>query len=90
LGGRYLIEDELGHGGISTVFKATDPNLRRVVAVKLIHPHLSDNPEFVRRFEAEATAVAQLRHPNIIQVFDFNVGYTETLPGQHVHFFHCR
>ncbi len=72
LGGRYFIEDELGHGGMSTVFKATDANLKRVVAVKLIHPHLSDNSEFVRRFEAEATAVAQLRHPNIIQVFDFN------------------
>lgn len=72
LGGRYLMEDELGHGGMSTVFKATDPNLRRVVAIKLIHPHLSDNPDFVRRFEAEATAVAQMRHPNIIQVFDFN------------------
>ncbi|MCP4415747.1 MAG: protein kinase [Chloroflexi bacterium] len=72
LGGRYLIEAELGHGGMSTVYKATDPNLRRVVAIKLIHPHLSDNPDFVRRFEAEATAVAQMRHPNIIQVFDFN------------------
>ncbi len=72
LGGRYLIEDELGHGGMSTVYKATDPNLRRVVAIKLIHAHLSRDPEFIRRFEAEATAVAQLRHPNIIQVFDFN------------------
>jgi serine/threonine-protein kinase len=72
LGGRYLIESELGQGGMSTVYKATDPNLRRVVAIKLIHSHLSSKPEFVRRFEAEATAVAQLRHPNIIQVHDFN------------------
>ncbi|MCB9420425.1 MAG: serine/threonine protein kinase [Ardenticatenaceae bacterium] len=72
LGGRYLIESELGHGGMSAVYKATDSNLRRVVAIKLIHSHLSSNPEFVRRFEAEATAVAQLRHPHIIQVHDYN------------------
>ena len=69
---RYKIEQELGAGGMSAVYKATDPNLKRVVAVKLVHPHLSKDPEFVRRFETEAAAVAQLRHPNIIQVFDFN------------------
>jgi serine/threonine protein kinase len=57
---------------MSAVYKVTDPNLNRVVAGKLIHPHLSDNPEFVLRFREEATAVAQLRHPNIVQVFDFN------------------
>jgi serine/threonine protein kinase len=62
----------LGQGGMSAVYKATDPNLRRVVAVKMIHPHLSTDPEFVRRFEEEAAAVARLRHPNIVQVFDFN------------------
>src|SRR3990172_2327698 len=72
LGGRYRIEDLLGQGGMSAVYKAADPNLRRTVAVKLIHSHLAADPEFVRRFEEEAAAVAQLRHPNIIQVFDFN------------------
>jgi serine/threonine-protein kinase len=72
IGGRYQIESLLGQGGMSAVYKATDPNLRRTVAIKLIHPHLSTDPEFVRRFEQEAAAVAQLRHPNIIQVFDFN------------------
>ncbi len=71
LGNRYLIEELLGQGGMSAVYKAEDPNLRRVVAVKLIHSHLSDDPQFVSRFEEEAAAVAQLRHPNIIQVFDF-------------------
>ncbi len=71
LAGRYKIEQKLGQGGMATVFKAQDENLNRVVAIKLIHPHLSDNPDFVRRFEEEAKAVAQLRHPNIIQVFDF-------------------
>jgi serine/threonine protein kinase len=72
LGGRYRLEALLGQGGMSSVYRATDPNLRRVVAIKLIHSHLSNQPEFVRRFEEEAAAVAQLRHPNIVQVYDFN------------------
>lgn len=72
LGGRYRIEDLLGQGGMSAVYKATDPNLNRTVAIKLIHPHLADVSEFVDRFREEATAVAQMRHPNIVQVFDFN------------------
>ncbi len=88
LGGRYIIDSLLGHGGMSSVYKAKDPNLRRTVAVKMIHPHLSDNEEFVLRFEQEATAVARLRHPNIMQVHDFNhdggVYYIvfEHIPGQ--------
>lgn len=72
IGGRYRIEELLGQGGMSAVYRAADPNLRRTVAVKVIHPHLSNNEEFVHRFEEEAAAVAQLRHPNIIQVYDFN------------------
>ncbi|MCP4361700.1 MAG: SUMF1/EgtB/PvdO family nonheme iron enzyme [Chloroflexi bacterium] len=72
LNGRYKIDARLGHGGMSTVYKAQDPNLQRTVAVKLIHPHLSENPEFVKRFEQEAAAVAKLRHPNIMQVHDFS------------------
>ena len=72
LGGRYRIDDILGQGGMSAVYKAYDPNLKRVVAIKMIHAHLADDPKFVVRFEEEATAVAQLRHPNIVQVFDFN------------------
>ena len=72
LSNRYLIEEKLGQGGMSAVYKASDPNLKRVVAIKMIHTHLSDNPNFVSRFEEEAAAVAQLRHSGIIQVFDFN------------------
>lgn len=72
LSNRYLIEELLGQGGMSAVYKASDPNLKRVVAVKMIHTHLSSNPDFVTRFEEEAAAVAQLRHPGIIQVYDFN------------------
>jgi serine/threonine protein kinase len=72
IGGRYQIEELLGQGGMSSVYKAFDPNLQRMVAIKLVHSHLSNNQEFVRRFEVEATAVARLRHSNIIQVYDFN------------------
>jgi serine/threonine protein kinase len=72
LSARYRIDAMLGQGGMSAVYKATDPNLKRVVAIKLIHPHLSIDPSFVMRFESEASAVASLRHPNIVQVYDFN------------------
>ena len=73
IAGRYEIEELMGQGGMSAVYKANDPNLKRVVAVKLIHDHLSSDPGFVGRFEEEAAAIAQLRHPNIVQVFDFDV-----------------
>lgn len=72
LAGRYQIDDLVGHGGMSSVYKANDVNLKRIVAVKLIHPHLTGDADFLRRFEAEAEAVAQLRHSNIIRVFDFS------------------
>ncbi|TLN00095.1 serine/threonine protein kinase, partial [bacterium] len=72
LGGRYQIEELLGQGGMSSVYRARDLNLRRTVAVKLIHPHLSDNEEFVRRFESEATSIARLHHSNIVEVYDLN------------------
>jgi len=73
IGGRYEVDSLLGQGGMSAVYRATDPNLRRMVAIKLIHPHLSVNPSFVNRFKEEAAAVARLRHPNIVQVHDFNL-----------------
>ncbi len=69
---RYEIRELLGQGGMSAVYRAYDPNLKREVAVKLIHSHLSSDPEFVRRFEAEAAAVARLSHPNIVDVYDFD------------------
>lgn len=72
LGGRYQVTEILGQGGMSAVYKAFDPNLQRVVAIKTIHSHLANDPKFVVRFQDEATAVAKLRHPNIVQVYDFN------------------
>ena len=67
------MEALLGQGGMSAVYRATDPNLRRLVAIKVIHAHLSNDPNFIGRFKEEAAAVARLRHPNIVQVHDFNI-----------------
>jgi serine/threonine protein kinase len=67
---RYRIEDRLGSGGMSTVFRATDTILERTVAVKILAEHLSDDDRFVARFRREALAVAKLVHPNIVQVYD--------------------
>ena len=50
LGGRYRIDEIVGQGGMSAVYKAFDPNLKRIVAIKIIHPHLADDPKFVVRF----------------------------------------
>lgn len=69
---RYKIDELIGRGGMSAVYKATDPNLKRVVAIKLIHPHLSTDNDFIRRFQTEAAAIAAFRHPNIVQVYDFD------------------
>ncbi|MBN1122456.1 MAG: protein kinase [Anaerolineae bacterium] len=71
--GRYQIIERLGRGGMADVYKAYQPGLDRYVAVKVLHPHLSEDPSFITRFQREAKAVASLRHPNIVQVFDFDV-----------------
>jgi eukaryotic-like serine/threonine-protein kinase len=67
---KYELLEEIGHGGMATVFRARDRRLGREVAIKIIHRHLRDNPEVAARFAREATAVAKLRHPNIVEVYD--------------------
>jgi serine/threonine-protein kinase len=67
---KYQILEELGHGGMATVYRARDLRLEREVAVKIIHKHLRESTEVAARFEAEARAVAKLRHPNIVEVYD--------------------
>ena len=67
---KYEVLEELGHGGMATVYRAHDKRLSRDVAVKVIHPHLRDSKEVQSRFFVEAKAVAKLRHPNIVEVFD--------------------
>jgi serine/threonine protein kinase len=67
---KYEIREELGRGGMATVYRAVDRRLGREVAVKVIHPHLRDSVEVASRFHTEAQAVAKLRHPNIVEVYD--------------------
>lgn len=72
LGGRYRLEASLGRGGTGEVFRARDLRLDRVVAVKMLHPDVAADPDARRRFEREATTLAQLRHPNVVGVLDFD------------------
>ncbi|MBW8742452.1 MAG: serine/threonine protein kinase [Acidobacteria bacterium] len=60
----------LGHGGMATVYRASDAELERPVAVKLLAPALSDDVEFRSRFIREARLAARLSHPNVVQVYD--------------------
>lgn len=69
---KYELLEEIGHGGMASVFRARDRRLGREVAIKLIHRHLRDSAEVAERFIREATAVAKLRHPNIVEVFDIS------------------
>lgn len=69
--GRYRILKPLGQGGMAAVYLAEDPVLRRAVAVKVLRGDLGTQPDWVRRFHDEATAIARLGNPHVVQVFDF-------------------
>ena len=70
--GKYKVLEHLGHGGMSEVYKGQQLQLHRLVAIKVLHPFLADDEGFVVRFQREARIIATLRHPNIVQVFDFD------------------
>jgi len=70
LDGRYLVESQLARGGMATVYLARDVRLERAVAIKIAHPELARDREFVDRFIGEARAVARLSSPNVVAVFD--------------------
>lgn len=67
---RYRLTRLLGSGGMAQVWEATDEILGRQVAVKILHPHLADDQQFVRRFRQEAIAAARLSHPGIVGIYD--------------------
>jgi eukaryotic-like serine/threonine-protein kinase len=69
--GRYQILEELGRGGMATVYKAHDPHFKREVAVKVLPSQLTHDPMFRIRFEREAQTIATLEHPAIVPVYDF-------------------
>lgn len=66
----YEIVEQLGHGGMGIVYKARDTMLERAVALKMLHSSLAQDEVFLKRFRAEAKALAQLENPNIVTVFD--------------------
>lgn len=70
--GKYEIRERLGRGGMAEVFRAYHANLDRFVAIKVLHGFLADDPEFKSRFEKEARNIARLKHPHIVQVYDFD------------------
>ncbi len=76
--GHYRVLEKIGAGGMGEVFRARDERLGRDVALKLIRPASSDNPDHLRRFEQEARAAAALNHPNIVAIYD--VGFEGTTP----------
>src|SRR5450432_1370872 len=75
--GKYELLTRLGQGGMAEVWKAFDPQLQRSVAIKFLHANLRSDPDFVSRFVREGQAIAALRHPNIVQVYDFHVSSPE-------------
>lgn len=67
---KYEVLETIGRGGMGTVYKARQTNLDRIVAIKMLSEELASDPEFRARFQQEATVVARLNHPNIVQVHD--------------------
>jgi len=69
--GKFEILEELGRGGFGIVYKARDKALNRLVAIKVLHPNLVNDPTFLGRFRQEAQIAARLDHPNLVPVHDF-------------------
>jgi serine/threonine-protein kinase len=71
LNGRFRLEEKIGSGGMSTVYRAFDDTLERWVAIKLMHREISQDSDQLERFRREARAVASLNHPHVVTVIDF-------------------
>jgi eukaryotic-like serine/threonine-protein kinase len=76
--GQYELQEQLGSGNVSEVWKAFDVQLQRYVAIKLLHANLQEDSNFVARFEREARLIASLYHPNIVRVHDFQLASEDT------------
>src|ERR671929_887991 len=67
---RYRLDEKIGSGGMSSVYRAFDPTLERWVAIKLMHRDISHDPDQLERFRREARTVARLSHPHVVTVID--------------------
>lgn len=70
--GQYRIIEQLGQGGMATVYKAYHASLDRYVALKVLHPAFNEDQTFISRFQREARVVAKLEHPNIVPIYDYS------------------
>lgn len=70
--GKYEVTEHISHGGMAEVYLGRQHNLERYVAIKVLHPFLAGEQGFVSRFQREAQIVATMRHPNVVQVYDFD------------------
>src|ERR1700704_4534235 len=70
LNGRYRLDAQIGHGGMSTVYRAFDTVLERQVAIKLMHREIAQDSDQLERFRREARHVAQFNHPHVVGVID--------------------
>lgn len=68
---RYVLEERLGKGGMGQVWRALDQRLQRTVAIKIMAPQFTEQPEFLVRFLREAQSIARISHPNVVSVLDF-------------------
>ncbi|MBN2043514.1 MAG: protein kinase [Anaerolineales bacterium] len=71
--GKYQLVEFLGEGALAKVYKAYHPDLKRYAAMKILHPQLLKDPEFVTNFQQEAQRSAHLKHPNIVQIYDASI-----------------
>jgi serine/threonine protein kinase len=68
--GKYDVLDVIGRGGMGVVYKATDPGIGRVVAIKMVTGGFANDPELLKRFYREAQSAGKLQHPNIVTIYD--------------------
>src|ERR1700750_2781369 len=71
--GGYIIDGELGRGGMGVVYSARHPVIGKRAAIKVLKPSLSNNPATIERFIQEARSVNAIGHPNIVDIFDFDM-----------------